>query len=762
MSTTDTISFKRRGSNNFPGQFKSVGSIFETPKRMANRVGIPPPINTSESFATISAYSQELSSIKSLIHSNCAFCQELLSRNLPGESILGLTCTHYCHRDCLAILIQGPVCQLCGQDTACIDEASKLDLLKELVLEQPFIAQLNIPINASSSLTSCARSPITPLNQIIPEVRDSIQNVEVQEVSIKLEIFNPNVTFLSDKDQLNLTRKNIYDLNYIINVKAPPIFQISYEKDSLDKTPITQMLQNSIDNWLDYFSSKDSLGDLVMFDFLSISTNGAEWVLIGCFFFENILILIEDTKVVGQVLVHTDIASVNKVRNCLILNLRNEAIPELQIKHENLLIITKWESIFDKVAKLLEFSDLNKFQFSTNGWPYLIDNGIEIPAEMEKFSRYITNKEQLPEDFLIQALPQPQALPINLIVSVPPINATDLSHDEYKLNIITLLRSIRSSLRSFDKLGLIFVGIDCNRNPSRSGSFMACVEANWDGWEKLFEDLRISPNKRSSTSVLSDDIQELQISIEKCMDLYPFIPKNPKIVNKLLILNCNNLGLPVDLEETNIDLAKLINSLLDVLSITLVRIGDNCTEGIRHIHNLIGNPNIVEKKRILVGNQIVEKKSSSSSLNRYSQANPTELKFCFGSNLIHFNSFEEFYLELNGLVSEFQSIAVPEVIIDLNSDIRSKSLVNFSELEVNGELIKLNNLDNYKIVVKDISPHTERNIMIRIIVDLNNMDLNNLFESLDTPNELPVLNYGVTWFGEQLNDMTVSLKLSEV
>lgn len=465
------------------------------------------------------------------------------------------------------------------------------------------------------------------------------------------------------------TPKNEVISHFITPTKSSSIPE-SNTKDKVVKEFTRKLTE--IENWFDYIDD-NALGDLVLFDFLNITTNGLDWDLVLCVLFERTLLMINDKKLIGIVSVD-DIVKINRQDNMLTLLMINELLPELQMNEQDLVIL-KWEHYLNQLVTKNSIS-VNLMQLTTNGWDEIPSN--LVSDDIQHFNNIYKGSCQIPVKYLIQMLPKPDILPLNLILSVCVINNNSgLTNDQYRTQLIKMINIIRTNLRSIDQLGLIFIGTDGSKYCFNKGSFIGCVSSSWDGWDRILEDLQIYNNDQSITT----NLQELQIVFEKLFDIYPFIP-NKNHINKVIILNLNNF----EDEIVKNDLLIRRISTMEKLSITLIRIGKE-NETIQYINRLISRPT-------------------------------KDLKIIYGENILRFQSLDNFLSTLPELIENYKHIIIPTLSISLQGSIE--------KIEINGKLVDIQTSissppmspllsllqNNITLLVKDIIPHQLRNIDI--------------------------------------------------
>ncbi|KAK6455898.1 uncharacterized protein RJT20DRAFT_51626 [Scheffersomyces xylosifermentans] len=672
---------------------------------------------------------------RNLFDSKCSFCKEQLANGLAGEISIELLCGDACHKECLSIMLEQlestklPICGICGKETR-----SANDDLHSRIVKEVFLSPSNLSFPTDSPISVFRRYAdieshsynTTPSSKITLEQSHN-RRVEFNHLYIRelrSDLNKPRIVCSTDTNSITPVGEDSQELRYLVSVRPPQIFQkqeMTDKEREIKMKVISEMevlLDSKVTNFKDNISFKE-LGELLLFDYLSISTNEIEWDVACVLLFAETIILVKDYRVIGKIEISKDISSVNQLSDGIIINLRNETMPELQLQHKNPAIISKWQTILLPYIQRNKVDEINLFQITSNAWN-LIEN-IELPEDVQKFSKLIVDDSDIPSSYLLQTLGLPEALPLNIIISVPLFNSTGLSDGAYKMHLETILQSIRKSLRSFDKMGLIFLGRDGAGMAAKKGTFISCMDKEWEGWARIIGTI----NVYSDVDVFRNEAEEIKVCFEKLIDLSPFIPQSTNCINKFLILNCNNYadfpastGLAVDKV-----LQKKIVNIITKISATIVRIGSSYTDGTENLNRIIANP-------------ATDFSSSSLSLS-------------YGSKLIRFDSFKDFNESLSYLVKEkYQRICIPSVTVDISKIDDTQNIVYISEVEVNGEMIPLENVHKLSLMVKDQTPNTERNIMIN--VRIKNLRSNAVSEQqIEDYGEIPLFSYSSSWLMHQ-------------
>ncbi|RLV92755.1 Good for full DBP5 activity protein [Spathaspora sp. JA1] len=430
---------------------------------------------------------------------------------------------------------------------------------------------------------------------------------------------------------------------------------------------------------------------------------------ITAYLFDNYVLFYDNDYLTGAISIENDIYNVN-FNEALILNLTKEALPELLLRHQNGLVTDKWEWALNHLL-CSDTPHVNLFQLSSTCWEDYQEE-LAIPQDLISFSNAITKGNYIPNYLLEIAVPRPQGLDINLIVAVPLVNETTLTDQDYKSQIQSVLLTILDTLGHRDKLGLIFVGIDSNREPASDGTFIGCVSKEWEGWQEIIDEIEIVPNS------FEDGFEEISMCFKKCLDLYPHIPAADRSVNKLFIINANNYQEKQDERgnEDNQELERIITSLNRNLSMTVVRIGANYNPCVDTICDLISK------------------------------------NLSFGYPLARYSSFEE--LMQSGEDSIFKmphKICIPKLSINLKL---INLIAKFDKVDVNGEFVDANDWQTeLNITIKDLVPDSERNVMFKIHLDLPDEENEEQFHKI-----VPIFEYSYRWLDEESENQIVKVK----
>lgn len=737
-------------------------------KKFTPKKPLPSPLNLSVDFDSLNTEEIEIDkSFHGTFHSNfktqnnsiCTICKFIIE-----EDLLELSCNHICHRDCFINNIL--TCKKCEDDTI------ETDFLTPNVLSPkgtfnsnndkftPRISNNNNDMIIDTPIMDAIDVPMTPSDQIIFDPLKVKQNkidrsdLRIQQnqllsprtsfnKNLNKDLFDslmkPRVKFIEEfKD-----RKNVFDsykddkqfnLNYLLNIKPPKFLNsINVDKNLQLKNAIYDEIKCDIlknINWNDESIDFSNLGNLIIFEIIDISTNGNNWDQVRLLLFENSLLLI-DLKgeiLIGQIFIH-NINNMVRFLSGIRLNLDNTTIPELQICSDIPLIISRLEYYFKKLLNHQFIQETSIYQLTINGWNIIKDNYQNLPVEILRFQNCIENNLEIPENLLIKSMPSPEIIPFNLIISITLLNNTTLSNEDYRVKILKFLDQVRSNLRPFDKISLIFVGLNGSGIPCRKGSFIGSIEPNWSGWDSIYNEVKIQSNfNHKNQQILRNGFDELSITLDKCKDLFPFL-NSGNTINKLIIIN-SNIYEP---EEQLVNQDKLnfiegqFKTLLNNeknLSVDFFRIGKNYTPELEFALKTVLQPSLINNNDVL--------------------------KIPYGSKILRFDDFDDFSTKFILILNEsFKKIVLPNIQIDILKIIGTRDMVEFFKIEVHGKLMEINNFSNLKIIMNNIEVNDESNLMVKLKVDLTNLKFDSsLNHDTEKYIELPLLSYMTNWFNE--------------
>lgn len=486
--------------------------FFSTPERMLKRSKIPPPLNLSPSSPPQSVkkarYNEEddisffdkssplYSKQNFIMNEKCAICSELVSIKLKNEEIIKLKCNHICHFDCFSIYKLDKElfeCSQCGEkNLKPID--SNLNSAVTLTPDDDVAPETQI----SAFNPNFNDIPTTPVDQLIRNTNpsgfrspaSSINSNKTNSSPKLIDLIKPNINLISYRTGEEIS--NV--LNIFINELEDNDIDVSEEieiKLKIEKILITFLIQSIKDTKGINFPN---LTNLKLFDSFEISIDNKNYEEINCFIFESNLILfdLEFSNIIGTILLR-DISSIKKINEFkLNLNLKTALLPELTIRSNNNILISKYENFFENIEV-----ELPLIQMSTNLWSLVEDSNIEIPDEIRKFNELTSIGLDLPINLLKSIIPKPTPKSVNLILVIQLFNFTDKSNEEYLKMIQNIVNTTLLNLGNNDKLGIIIQGWDGERNfDVYKSSYLGMTPSNWEGWEELINEFDVFKPKQ--------------------------------------------------------------------------------------------------------------------------------------------------------------------------------------------------------------------------------------------------------------------------
>ncbi|KAG2730716.1 hypothetical protein G9P44_006293 [Scheffersomyces stipitis] len=120
-----------------------------------------------------------------------------------------------------------------------------------------------------------------------------------------------------------------------------------------------------------------------------------------------------------------------------------------------------------------------------------------------------------------------------------------------------------------------------------------------------------------------------------------------------------------------------------------------------------------------------------------------ELVLSFGSSFFRFDSFSDLNERISYIMNwKIQQTCIPSIRVDISKFELNQNLLKFNEIEINGLMKKLNKVEDIVLFVKDITPGTERNIIIGLqtLTPCNNRPQLPVQEE-----EMAILQYTSSW-----------------
>lgn len=706
----------------------------------------------------------------------CAFCDD------PEPSIL-LSCSHQCHQQCLLSSIDDtnlskfPSCSICNKLTRCLD-----DSIHDALCSQKYISGASIPESVESALSMFAApsaicsnktTPITPRDQIIPDTLIDPPVVRSKQLlspdasfsynkQLYEDILKPQVQLITSTEQVTVSDTD-HELQCLLSIKPPKIY--SAPAPTEDENKVRAKVATEFKALLGDLLPGSNEMELLLVDAFKVSDDAESWTQAYCFLFDKCVLMVDRnfTCILGNHSVNKDFTIVGRSKSTLILS-TPDGTEVLQMNHAHVFAANKWNHYLSKLMRSESEICPPLFQFTSSCWQLARETKTFLPSDILKFQDIIDRDGDISSDLFVRAIPQPEPMPLCLVLSVCLVNnvSPPVSHYEYKLRIVKLLNTVRSLLRPSDKLGLIFVGVDGSSSNDiyNLGSFTGCVEPWWSGWESVIDLIEVLPNRNINCEpIFSNGLEELLVSFEKCKSLSPFIPSGEEYNNKFLILQANSYGFADDSDSVSVlknfdsgpisRLCEKIDSLKQCSSLTfdLVRVGSNYNAETKICNKLLSKPRFLQRTDI-------------SSV--YSSRNLMEITV--GNSFLRFDTFEDLTQSLELVVSNYHSTSIPSVNVDLykfpNFDSR---IVQFSEIEINGTFYSILNKNLFGIQLNInslLSKATEKNILMKIRLNSKHLDPQPLKVAIDKCFELPLFNYQTQWLDKHDEYKAVAIKIA--
>jgi cyclin-dependent kinase inhibitor FAR1 len=390
-------------------------------------------------------------------------------------------------------------------------------------------------------------SSITPAPKERPSTLTHRWSKRMSPPHCSNDLIKPQVSILSEYAK-HTVDDNIssYTMSLMLNIFTN---ELKNDEVSSDDAGLKMKINNKVVSLLQkqITDSKavdfNKLPQLTMFDHFEISLDGFSWESVYAFIFSDVLLIInqEFDSIIGTVLLMEHFTnSVVQDEKTLTLYFSTVTLPELQIRSQSRVVLPKWDDFF--TYKLKQGKKVSLMQMTTNSWNLVDDIDIHIPEEITKFNSLMEKGLDLPLNLMKLMLPQPQRLPVNLIVSVPLFNTTQLDNAEYLRNVKQSLRLILDELESQDKFGLVILGRSGQRVLSpKESTFFGMTSSEWQGWDEIIDELE-SYNSREMGDLnsLVKSLKNLALTVSELSD--------EASVKKLVILRCTNVSIPIDTE----------------------------------------------------------------------------------------------------------------------------------------------------------------------------------------------------------------------
>ncbi|ANZ73270.1 BA75_01606T0 [Komagataella pastoris] len=495
-----------------------------------------------------------------LINESCCFCELLLSIRNTGKMSVSLSCGHYCHYDCILVLIESdlkfPNCPECACQTEPMEETISMNLVQDKLLNASTTssfssvlgtpAQLNdqffFPDSAVSTATSIDFEQSKSANTlcVFPEFGDSSRGYKSLETPRDRAIdtlLSPPVlfrsTFYSKENSLfagdysnTLTNRNqifrelsspqlkivpiidkitindvdpTFELDCTVSIKGPyqSSIRVLSDQDLQKKEDIQNDILNTIGSSID-----EPLGTLLLFDIFQVGVDESEWSQLLIVFFEKMLITmdVKGKQVVGKVAVDTISSITSQMEDTLILNLTLLSLPELILYSKDMTLIDKWRIVLGKALKKVN-QCIPPRSLSLNGWNLLQDKSL-IPNR-DSQDLYQQVKDQMLTNI---------SLEVDLIICIPLITNHSKELRTLFKTLLTTLQTQNKTMNQKNRIGLVLLG-------KRKANFVGCIDPEWEKWDEYLSEIPFSKTKRSQPhSLCTKELKRVLHSIFTCSE----------------------------------------------------------------------------------------------------------------------------------------------------------------------------------------------------------------------------------------------------
>ncbi|KAH3681468.1 hypothetical protein WICPIJ_007547 [Wickerhamomyces pijperi] len=448
----------------------------------------------------------------------------------------------------------------------------------------------------SVAVTIDGVSPHTPVNQIIrdedilnkketyPEIsRDSFidgpsatttsNNRSGGEVKMKNyavgDLIKPEVNLLTEYSKYDCSiHQDTQEIGCLLNIFTNDgLKDQAMRKDQAKEKEVNQDIHKYFVSLLSHKLGVEAaealnlprLPQLSLFDSFDISIDGEKWEKTVNFLFGDSLVMFNDslTHVIGTVLISEHLISLILVSDSvLVLYLSTQALPELQIRSSNKVLLDRWSRQLQNLT-----NDVSLIKMSTTLWSLIIHEGsqINLPTNVIKFNELTHSGLDLPFEMVKEILPAPEKMGLNLVVTVPLFNMTELSDDQYLDELRDTLLNIIDNLKPEDKLGFVILGRDGAGNIGvYNSTYIGMIDKNYDGLWNLMSGLQLSDIWEYAQADEEIDISKVMAGCFKsCYNMFLMNGVDGGsfgTVNKLMVLT----NVSVDYELDNNYLTRLI------------------------------------------------------------------------------------------------------------------------------------------------------------------------------------------------------------
>ncbi|AGO12255.1 AaceriAEL104Wp [[Ashbya] aceris (nom. inval.)] len=513
----------------------------------------------------------------------CSICGENLNALLAGERIVELSCDHQSHYHCYITLLEVsihnekyPRCQTCGQERKPKDDEILTNMKSSILLTKPLTSTHVSSIRAQvlGPTSAMGEKPMvniyTPCEQIVKSAdvasngfcspyHDSMHcTINSDDVTLEFPLSTTDsdpgsispLPIVEDRVKVNvipqMNKLTVDDtveeviVPFVLNCCVPGL-----KKEEIDVECLTdQSLRAEINEYLlsKFPSHLNKPSPLRIFDRLNYSLDGEQWTSVVVYYFEKCLLLVQqehtedvDPVIIGKIPME-HFSRLHKYSiNTILLDLKSISLPEvyLQDPSGSTALIDKWNfylsNLQSKVPVALQ---------TTNCWQLLPQCILDkVPKELISYNQLTGDAlgltASLDGPFVAgkcgaASCAKPSKLQIVVAVSLTNCNPELHSNEELLQIIQRQLRSLKSSLHENDLLGLVVA----SKQGFSHGKFYGMVSKDWELWDEIIEDMRVSGYRRAHMS----DVKELQYILETSNRLLSMVEDPSDYIRQLVIL----------------------------------------------------------------------------------------------------------------------------------------------------------------------------------------------------------------------------------
>ncbi|KAI0465275.1 hypothetical protein LJB42_000502 [Komagataella kurtzmanii] len=473
---------------------------------------------------------------------------------------VSLSCGHYCHYDCILVLIESdlkfPNCPECACQTEPVEDTISMNLVQDKLLNVSATSSFSSVLGTPAQLNNHFFFPDSSVNTatpidfeqsksantlcVFPEFGDSSRGYKSLETPrdraidtllsppalFKSSFYSKEVSPLAADYPDTLTNRNqifkelsspqlkivpiidkitindvdpTFELDCTVSIKGP--YQSSIRDLSDLELQTKGDIQTDILNIIGS-SIDEPLGTLLLFDIFQVGVDESEWSELLIVFFERMLITmdIKGKQVVGKVAVDTISSITSQLEDTIILNLTLLSLPELILYSRDMTLIDKWKIVLQKALKKVD-QCIPLRSLSLNGWSFLEDKSL-IP-NLESQDLYQQVKDQMLTHI---------SLELDLIICIPLITNHPKELRTLFKTLLSALQTQNETMNQKNRIGLVLLG-------KRKANFVGCIDPEWEKWDEYLNEIPFSKPKKSQSSILSSkELKRVLHSIFICSE----------------------------------------------------------------------------------------------------------------------------------------------------------------------------------------------------------------------------------------------------